>query len=717
MEWGSYGGPEHTSGNWYEDRDTGEIKYNEGVDPENGLDAIFQAHDIAYGYTEIRLERGDITQEQAIIEKMSADSQLIMNSFLYNPITDPLLPNDKIPKAVAYCGGVITAFSAKMLYDMDRLISSGAADAIAAAGGLIEDLLSSGANVLGSILGSLLDDRLDELKGLFEDAGLATPPKRRDPLILDLDGDGIETTNVKYGAYFDHDGNGLAEQTGLAAPDDGLLVRDIDGNGTIDSGKELFGDQTVLKNGSNAGNGFQALADLDDNLDGKIDINDAAFLQLKAWQDIDGDGYSSAGELKGLSDVGITAIYLNSTPSTFTDPEGNTQTRIGSFEKADGTTGQIANFNLQRDTAYTIAEEWLEVPEDIAALPDLQGFGNVYDLQQSIIRDEAEGGSLKLLVEQFVAETDVNNRKVLLDEIIFKWAGTEGITANSRGVNMDARKLAALEKFFGQAFVGANGANPTSAAAIPLNESYRGLSEMFYAQLMAQTHLKDLYNIITYTWDDTTQSVKADMSAVITDIQAALAGNPDQGKALLSEFSRTIRGFGAQEMVNYLSFRETFIMQDESLGWVIDTGGLPVIDGRGQGLFPWSAHVIGTNNADAVKGSLTEGDGYINGLVGSDVIYGTSRNETLINETGDTILVAGAGNDRIWAGAGNDQLDGGQGNDSLYGGDGADYLQGDAGNDMIKGGEGNDNLYGGDGNDTYIFRRGDGGTGHRAEYC
>ena len=206
---------------------------------------------------------------------------------------------------------------------------------------------------------------------LFNSAKKALTPVRRDPLILDLDGDGIETTNLRSGAYFDHDGNGFAEQTGWVDPDDGLLVRDINGNGRIDSGKELFGDQTILKNGSNASNGFQALSDLDDNHDGKIDSNDAAFSQLKVWQDIDGDGYSSAGELKSLSDAGITGINLNSIPSSTTDPEGNTQTRIGSFEKADGTTGQIANFNLQRDTAYTIAEEWLEVPEDIAVLPDL----------------------------------------------------------------------------------------------------------------------------------------------------------------------------------------------------------------------------------------------------------------------------------------------------------------------------------------------------------
>ena len=68
-------------------------------------------------------------------------------------------------------------------------------------------------------------------------------------------------------------------------------------------------------------------------------------------------------------------------------------------------------------------------------------------------------------------------------------------------------------------------------------------------------------------------------------------------------------------------------------------------------------------------------------MAGSDVIYGTSRNELLINETGAALMVAGAGNDRIWAGAGNDILDGGAGNDALRG-------------------EG--------GNDTYIFRLGSG---------
>lgn len=408
-------------------------------------------------------------------------------------------------------------------------------------------------NSLSEVISNLFNKMIDmynSIKQFFTTASTVAVPVRRDPLILDLDGDGIETTNVKDGSYFDHDGNGFAEQSGWAGADDGLLVMDRNNDGIINDGKELFGDQTILSNGQRASNGFQALKEQDSNADGKIDANDTAFNQLKIWQDTDGDGYSTADELHTLDEAGIKSINLNSTPSTSTDPQGNTQTRTGSFEKTDGTTGTIGEYNLQRDTAYTIANEWLDVPPEIAALPDLQGYGNVYDLQQAIVRDTS--GTLKGLIEQFMTTTDTTTRNTLMEQILFKWTNSDTIDPNSRGANIDARRLAVLEKFFGQAYTGTTGANPHTQAASLLKESYRGLSEMMYSQLMAQTHLKDLYGKINYTWDDATQSVKADMSAVIADIQNQLTINPDLGKETLGEFARTIRGFGAQDMVNYL---------------------------------------------------------------------------------------------------------------------------------------------------------------------
>ncbi|MBN2653553.1 MAG: hypothetical protein JXR79_00355 [Nitrospirae bacterium] len=80
------------------------------------------------------------------------------------------------------------------------------------------------------------------------------------PIVLDLDKDGVETTDLNDGAYFDHDGNGFAEQTGWASSDDGLLVMDRNNDGIINDGKELFGNSTILGDGTKASNGFEALA-------------------------------------------------------------------------------------------------------------------------------------------------------------------------------------------------------------------------------------------------------------------------------------------------------------------------------------------------------------------------------------------------------------------------------------------------------------------------
>ena len=94
-------------------------------------------------------------------------------------------------------------------------------------------------------------------------------PPRRDPLVLDLDGNGITTSGINPAApiLFDQDGDGIKNATGWIASGEAIVVRDLNGNGTIDSGRELFGDNTILtigpKAGQTAANGFEALADLD----------------------------------------------------------------------------------------------------------------------------------------------------------------------------------------------------------------------------------------------------------------------------------------------------------------------------------------------------------------------------------------------------------------------------------------------------------------------
>jgi hypothetical protein len=101
------------------------------------------------------------------------------------------------------------------------------------------------------------------------------------PLVLDLDGDGIELTSVNGAtAFFDVGVDGFAEATGCVAADDGLLVLDVNGNGRIDNGSELFGDQT------GHAHGFLALAQHDDNGDGVVDEGPKIVLALEVEGDL-----------------------------------------------------------------------------------------------------------------------------------------------------------------------------------------------------------------------------------------------------------------------------------------------------------------------------------------------------------------------------------------------------------------------------------------------
>ncbi len=104
----------------------------------------------------------------------------------------------------------------------------------------------------------------DDIDNVFNVAQRTPPPDLRDPLTLDLDGDGLETTAFStHPIYFDHDVNGIKEGTGWVLPDDGLLVLDRNGNGVIDDGTELFGDHTPLAGSGFAVDGFAAIAQED----------------------------------------------------------------------------------------------------------------------------------------------------------------------------------------------------------------------------------------------------------------------------------------------------------------------------------------------------------------------------------------------------------------------------------------------------------------------
>lgn len=160
-----------------------------------------------------------------------------------------------------------------------------------------------------------------------------------DPLVLDLGGEGINLTKPGEGAHFDINADGKTDQTSWVRGNTAMLVYDRNGNGKIDNGNELFGDQ------NGAADGFAELAKYDANSDKKINFLDPIFKALKLYRDLNGNGKIEKHELSTLPELGIKALNLNFT-RTSEDVNGNQLILNGSFEREDGSSGQLADVLL-----------------------------------------------------------------------------------------------------------------------------------------------------------------------------------------------------------------------------------------------------------------------------------------------------------------------------------------------------------------------------------
>lgn len=82
-----------------------------------------------------------------------------------------------------------------------------------------------------------------------------------------------------------------------------------------------------------------------------------------------------------------------------------------------------------------------------------------------------ETGTLKKLVEEYIAKTDSAVRRAMLPELIYVWTGVNDVEVTSRGSSIsDARKLEALEVITGRKFNSAYGSNPVNQAGAYLEE-------------------------------------------------------------------------------------------------------------------------------------------------------------------------------------------------------------------------------------------------------
>lgn len=159
----------------------------------------------------------------------------------------------------------------------------------------------------------------------------------KDPLVVNFDIPSAMLKNTKF--EFDIDVDGSADSISKLGSGSGFLSYDINGDGMINDGAELFGAKT--------GNGFAELANHDQDGNNWIDENDEIFAKLKVWV-VNDDGTHT---LFGLAEMNIGAIYLGNVETDYalgdlSDPDGMIR-RTGFFLYEDGRAGTIQHVDLK----------------------------------------------------------------------------------------------------------------------------------------------------------------------------------------------------------------------------------------------------------------------------------------------------------------------------------------------------------------------------------
>ncbi len=141
------------------------------------------------------------------------------------------------------------------------------------------------------------------------------------PLALDWNQDGVfKTTFAETGrkVLFDISAAGIRTPIEWIKPDDRWLALDLNHNGTIDDGSELFGSATALLGtlplSLKATHGFEALAQYDTNQDGVINRFDTVFAKLLLWEDKNSNGISESQELISLAKTAVESLSVNAIP-------------------------------------------------------------------------------------------------------------------------------------------------------------------------------------------------------------------------------------------------------------------------------------------------------------------------------------------------------------------------------------------------------------------
>ncbi|PXW89919.1 hemolysin type calcium-binding protein, partial [Nitrosomonas sp. Nm84] len=570
-----------------------------------------------------------------------------------------------------------------------------------------------------------------------------TPP-RTDPLVLDLDNDGIETIGINNPAIlFDHDSDGIRTGTGWVKSDDGFLVLDRNNNGTIDSGRELFGVDTIKSNGSRASNGFDALSDLDSNADQLFDQNDSEFAHVRVWRDLNQNGISTSNELFSLPQLGIISIKLNATNQNVNLGNGNVQTATAAHLTVDGT-GQTGNLDLANNPFFREFTDTLPLTEQALSLPDTQGAGFVRDLREAA----SSSSAVAIALTNFVNQSSYTNQRAQLDDLLAAWTQASTMRASVEQATgkgyfllylLPSESWSHYDQHMG--YWNTSDMSILNALAPEKRASYEMLQQQ-QQEITGLISVLERFNgspLVTVGTDRITlgngfQNMVSTVPNVANSKRVFVSLSTQQIEFMQQSYETLKESvYGSlvlqTRLAHYLNeitlnadAASQVFMNFSALNSLLDD--LKVTDPATAladliELNKYAGHLLqenGWTGLNMLRNWIDEGVADTQAAailqdLGVSVIERGTADEIVFSVSGNTALNGYTGNDILNGSAGNDTSYSSSGNDMLYGGDGRDLLMGGDGDDILRGGKGeNDHLRGDNGNDTYLFAAGDGVT-------
>jgi hypothetical protein len=455
------------------------------------------------------------------------------------------------------------------------------------------------------------------------------------PLVLDLDGNGIQTLalNQTY-IHFDHDNNDFFEQTGWVGANDGLLILDLNGNGYVDGGAELFGNHTRLDDGQLAADGFTALAMYDSNADQRIDHLDAIWTRLRVWRDQNSNAQTEPGEWLSMADLQVKALNLGYSIHDVIDANGNTHRQHGTYERLNGKVAALTDVWFAKNTIDSLPLTIREVDEQTAALPNLPGMGIVPSLHQALMNPN--NPSLRQTLLQWLGSTRLQ-RMALNQQLLFQWCDASDNPLNhpdriySSDDNLIHLKVAVIEKLFGDRLINSEimlGTNRSAAASALCDEM------AFYMDMLlnVEVAIQPLFELAVPVESDQFDPLQLDLTDSVKHLRSQFEQDPDPGFIPMIHW----------QLIHHDSAGESFFSALQSIAASTPDDLHQAMRLQRPTTAPWE---------------------WKRGSPDKDQLIGSALND---------FIEAGGSLDSMWGNDGDDTLHGGPGRDVYYGGNGGD---------------------------------------------